>query len=122
MPVHVFSFPLTLRRSRAAALAAAALLGVPGAGQAAETGDATSLRTAQIAATCANCHGGGVPLPATSVVPALAGLPPDAFVARMAAFRAGQREATVMHQIAKGLDAAQVERLAAWFAAAPAAR
>ena len=56
------------------------------------------------------------------VVPALAGLPPDAFVARMAAFRAGQREATVMHQIAKGLDAAQVERLAAWFAAAPAAR
>jgi cytochrome c553 len=35
----------------------------------------------------------------------------------MRAFRDGKRPATVMHQIAKGYSDAQIESLAAWFAA-----
>ncbi|OYU99036.1 MAG: cytochrome C, partial [Burkholderiales bacterium PBB5] len=35
------------------------------------------------------------------------------------AFKAGQREATVMHQIAKGFSDAQIAQLAAYFSALP---
>ena len=35
----------------------------------------------------------------------------------MRAFRDGKRPATVMHQIAKGYTDAQIDAMAAWFAA-----
>ena len=35
----------------------------------------------------------------------------------MNAFKNGAREATVMHQIARGYSAAQIEQIAAYFAA-----
>ncbi|HZN85140.1 MAG TPA: cytochrome C, partial [Burkholderiales bacterium] len=57
--------------------------------------------------------------PASAAVSAIAGMPKSEFVARMNAFRAGTRPATVMHQIAKGYDAREIELLAAWFAALP---
>ena len=47
----------------------------------------------------------------------LAGLPRDHIAAQMRAFRDGQRPATVMHQIAKGYTDAQIDALAACFAA-----
>ena len=37
----------------------------------------------------------------------------------MQAFKTGQRTATVMHQIAKGFSDAQIDELAAYFAALP---
>ena len=50
-------------------------------------------------------------------VPGLAGLPASYVVEQMKAFKAGTRPATVMHQLAKGFSDAQIESIAAYFAA-----
>ena len=70
-------------------------------------------RARDLAATCANCHGtaGRTQAP----VPALAGMRKGDIVQRMNEFRDGKRPATIMHQIAKGYTAEQVEAVAAWF-------
>jgi sulfide dehydrogenase cytochrome subunit len=70
----------------------------------------------RLAATCAICHG-TEGRPVTKDVVPLAGLPRDHIASQMRAFRDGQRPATVMHQIAKGYSDAQIDALAAWFAA-----
>ena len=81
----------------------------------AQAQDALYLRS--MAATCANCHGtDGKSLEGASVV-GLAGLDRNHIVAQMRAFKAGTRQATVMHQLAKGYSDAQIEQLAAYFAA-----
>lgn len=79
--------------------------------------DASALRTRSLAATCANCHGTDGRAVEGSSVPGLAGLPADYIVEQMKAFKAGTRQATVMQQLAKGYSDAQIERLAAYFAA-----
>jgi len=80
--------------------------------------DARALQTRSLAATCASCHGtGGKPVDGTAV-PGLAGVPAANLIEQMKAFRAGSRQATVMHQIVKGYSDAQIEQLAAHFAAA----
>ncbi len=65
---------------------------------------------------CAICHG-TEGRPVTKDVVPLAGLPREHIASQMRAFRDGQRPATVMHQIAKGYSDAQIDALAAWFAA-----
>lgn len=68
------------------------------------------------ASTCASCHGtNGVPL--GEIVPGLAGKSKDEIVTTMKEFKAGKRQATIMHQIAKGYSEQQIELLAAYFAA-----
>ena len=79
--------------------------------------DAATLQTRSLAATCANCHGTAGRAIDASAVPGLAGLPAAYFVEQMNAFKSGARAATVMHQLAKGYNAAQTDRLAAYFAA-----
>lgn len=70
-----------------------------------------------LAAGCAICHGTqGKPAPNAPLIP-LAGLPRDHIATQMRAFRDGKRPATVMHQIAKGYSDAQIDAMAAWFAA-----
>ena len=69
-----------------------------------------------LAASCAICHGTEGRAVTKDVIP-LAGLPKDHIVTQMKAFRDGTRPATVMHQIAKGYNDAQIDALAAWFAA-----
>jgi cytochrome c553 len=70
-----------------------------------------------LASACAICHGtNGVPPSGSTLVP-LAGLPKDHIASQMRAFRDGKRPATVMHQIAKGYGDAQIDQMAAWFAA-----
>jgi cytochrome c553 len=69
-----------------------------------------------LAASCAICHGTDGRAATKDVVP-LAGLPREHIASQMRAFRDGQRPATVMHQIAKGYTDAQIDTLAAWFAA-----
>lgn len=70
-----------------------------------------------LAASCAACHGtegnsvGGTPV--------LAGLDRSHFVTQMQAFRSGTRAATVMGRHAKGLNEAEIEQLADYFAAQP---
>jgi cytochrome subunit of sulfide dehydrogenase len=75
------------------------------------------LNVASLAATCATCHGTLGKATNGSPVVSLAGLPKDYIVAQMAAFKAGTRPATVMHQISKGYSDAQVASIATYFAA-----
>jgi sulfide dehydrogenase cytochrome subunit len=84
---------------------------------AASAQNAQALNTRALAATCANCHGTqGAAVPNASV-PGLAGMPASYIVEQMRAFKAGTRPATVMHQLAKGYSDAQIETIAAYFAA-----
>lgn len=66
-----------------------------------------------LAANCANCHGtngaGSVGLPG------LAGLKKEYIIEQMSAFKNGKREATLMHQIAKGYTDEQIAAMAAFF-------
>ena len=94
---------------RAALFAVAALAAIPAIAQ--------DTQSRNLAAGCAICHGTeGRPVKDSNVVP-LAGLQRDYIAAQMRAFRDGKRPATVMHQIAKGYSEAEIDALAAWFAA-----
>ena len=69
-----------------------------------------------LAATCAACHGtsgnsvGGA-------VPGLAGVNKEYFVTQFKAFKDGKREATIMHQLARGYTDAEVSALGDFFSA-----
>jgi sulfide dehydrogenase cytochrome subunit len=77
------------------------------------------LYVAAVAATCANCHGTqGRPVPG-SPLPPLAGMPAAQMLSQMQAFKAGTRPATIMHQLSKGFSDAQLQQIAAYFAAQP---
>jgi cytochrome c553 len=73
------------------------------------------LRT--LAANCAQCHGTDGHAAAGSEVPALAGRAREELLAQLKAFKAGTRPSTIMQQLARGYSDAQLEQLAAWFAA-----
>ena len=75
------------------------------------------LYVAGLSATCAACHGTQGKAVNGSPVVSLAGLSKDDIVAQMAAFKAGTRPATVMHQLSKGYSDAQIAMIAAYFAA-----
>lgn len=64
---------------------------------------------------CAPCHGtdGGSP----GAIPALSGKSADFIVQRMAEFKAGDREGTVMNRIARGYSDAEIAALARHFTA-----
>lgn len=96
------------------ALAAAALVAATGVAMAQ---DAAALRQHALAATCANCHGTQGRAVQGAAVPGLAGMPAVYLVEQMKAFKAGTRPATVMHQLAKGYSDAQIDQIAAYFAA-----
>lgn len=76
----------------------------------------TPLGVRALAANCAACHGTNGNS-AGGAVPGLAGTNKDYFVAQMKAFKDGKREATVMHQIAKGYSDAEIAAIADFFAA-----
>ena len=68
-----------------------------------------------IAMSCAMCHGTeGRTVQGSSVAP-LAGRPAAEIVAQMKAFKEGTRQATIMHQIAKGYSDAEIAATAAYF-------
>jgi cytochrome c553 len=92
-------------------LTAAALLVLPLAGAAQDTAGRN------LAAACAICHGTDGRVATGAPLIPLAGLPRDHIASQMRAFRDGKRPATVMQQIAKGYSDAQIDALAAWFAA-----
>ena len=84
--------------------------------------DARSLRVESLASSCAACHGTAGHAIDGSAVPGLAGLPALALAEQMRGFKSGSRTATVMQQIARGYSDAQIDQLAAYFAAQPAGR
>ena len=70
-----------------------------------------------LAATCANCHGThGEALPGSGLDD-LAGMDKATALQKLADFKSGAKPASVMHQIAKGYTDAQIDAMAAWFAA-----
>ena len=81
--------------------------------------DARALYLQSLAATCANCHGTQGRAVDKTTVPGLAGMPAVVTAEAMRAFKNGTRSATVMHQLAKGYSDAQIDQLAAYFAAQP---
>jgi len=95
---------------RSALLIAAALVAAPLAASAQDAGGRN------LASACAICHGTDGRAATRDVAP-LAGLPREHIASQMRAFRDGKRPATVMHQIAKGYSDAEIDAMAAWFAA-----
>jgi cytochrome subunit of sulfide dehydrogenase len=77
---------------------------------------AQDLQGRNLAAGCAICHGTEGRAVTKDMV-SLAGLPREYIVRQMQDFKSGKRPATVMHQLAKGYSDAQIEAMAAWFAA-----
>ena len=72
-----------------------------------------------MAASCAACHGTNGRAAPGSTVAGLAGRSRDDLVQVMAQFKAGQRPATVMHQIAKGYTEAEIAAMAEYFSKLP---
>ena len=106
-----------IRNITIAALLAAAAMLAGSAAHAAGPADAQKLYTRGVAATCANCHGTEGRAQDDATVPGLAGMSADYIAAQMLAFRNGERQATIMHQIAKGFSEEQTRQLADYFAA-----
>lgn len=69
------------------------------------------------AAMCANCHGTDGRTIDGSAIPSLVGMPKEYMIRQLDAFKNGKREATVMHQITKGLTAEQIEAVSSYYAA-----
>ncbi|KAB2969100.1 cytochrome C [Zoogloea sp.] len=94
---------------------ALALLAGAGTASAQDTPDPNLARN--LAATCAGCHGtGGRTVPGSAVEP-LAGTDSAVLMQKLRDFRSGAKPATIMHQISKGYSEAQLELIAAYFAA-----
>ncbi len=73
----------------------------------------TSPHIQTLSASCAACHGAqGNSLGGT---PVLAGLNQQYFVNQMLAFRKNERDSTVMHRHAKGLNLDEINQLAIYF-------
>lgn len=109
-------------RSLAAGLAAAASLALaqqpaatPPPAPAFAAPNLTDAGVRSLASNCAICHGTqGRPAPGSTAVP-LAGRPADRLIEAMKQFKEGKREATIMHQIAKGYSDAEVAAVAEYF-------
>jgi sulfide dehydrogenase cytochrome subunit len=102
----------------AAALAGAALAQQPAPPQPAfAAANLSPAGVSAMAANCAICHGPMGGPAAGSTLARLAGRPADSIVDALKAFKDGKREATVMHQIARGFSDAEIAALAAYFAA-----
>ncbi len=71
------------------------------------------LHTRSLAASCAACH--GTKGNNVSDTAKLAGIDKADFLAKMIAFKSGERAATVMHHHAKGLSLQEINNLADYF-------
>ena len=91
------------------------LLGSLVSAQAQTVSPQEALYVKALAATCANCHGTAGQAAAGSANATLSGR--NDIAAQMRAFKSGARPATVMHQLAKGYSDAQIDAIAAYFAA-----
>lgn len=75
--------------------------------------DSVSARGTALAHACAACHGPDGR--SHGAIPSLPMISRESFVTALAAFRAGDRQGTVMNRIAKGLDDADIAAVAAYF-------
>jgi cytochrome subunit of sulfide dehydrogenase len=89
-------------------IAAAAVIGVASTASYAQSAN-------YLVAGCANCHGTDGNAQGAGSWP-LAGKSKGYLVEQMAAFKAGTRQATIMHQISKGYSDDQIAVMAEYFA------
>jgi len=66
------------------------------------------------ASSCTGCHAASAGIEAMA---SLAGRPQEKIAEAMIAFRSGQRPATIMNRLAKGFTDAEIQAIAAWYAA-----
>jgi cytochrome c553 len=78
---------------------------------------AQSLQEQQWASSCFSCH--GTDGYSKGAIPSLAGLDKNEMIEKMLAFKTGQRQATIMHQISKGYNTEQIEKIAQYFSLLP---
>ncbi len=79
---------------------------------------ASSVHIRSLAASCAACHGTNGNRAESSrdeKAAQLAGINREDFLAKMLAFKSGDRAATVMHRHAKGLSSQEITSLAEYF-------
>ena len=76
--------------------------------------DPSVSRGAALANACAACHGPDGH--SQGAIPSIDTLPAEDFVAALKGFRSEARKGTVMNRIAKGLDDAEIDATAAYFA------
>lgn len=86
---------------------------------AADSVAAYNVHIRSLAASCAACHGtqGNAVSVSNNIdsTPALAGVSKADIIAKLQAFKSGERSATVMHRHAKGLTADEITALAEYF-------
>jgi sulfide dehydrogenase cytochrome subunit len=87
-------------------VAAAAVLLITGAGSAAEAPVGAS--------SCTGCHAAAS---GSNAMRALGGIPAAEITAKMAAFKSGNAQATIMDRIAKGFTEEEIRAIATWYAA-----
>jgi cytochrome subunit of sulfide dehydrogenase len=92
------------------ALVAATIVGLSGIASTAAHAQSASY----LAANCANCHGTDGNAQGPGSWP-LAGKSKSYLIEQMAAFKAGTRQATIMHQISKGYSDEQIALMAEYF-------
>ncbi len=111
--------PMRLRAAatRTAATAGLAVAALATASGAAAQPTAADLDTRALAATCASCHGTDGRAVEGQPMVRLAGQQAAYISEQRRAFRDGKRPATVMHQLTKGYTDAQIDQIAAYFAA-----
>jgi sulfide dehydrogenase cytochrome subunit len=66
------------------------------------------------ASSCAGCHSAAS---GSNAMRALGGMPAAEITARMAAFKSGSAQATIMDRIAKGFTEEEIRAIATWYAA-----
>jgi cytochrome c553 len=81
--------------------------------------DLSPAGVAALAATCAACHGTDGKAVVDKDDMGLAGMPRERIAMGLAQFKAGERSATVMHQLAKGFTEAEIAALADYFSKLP---
>jgi cytochrome c553 len=92
---------------------AAVLVAVAAMWPAAYAQDTSAVRG--MAATCTFCH--GTDGRSVGMTPGLAGVDKAYLAQQMQDYKTGKRPGTIMHQLAKGYTDAQIDQLAAYFAA-----
>ena len=80
------------------------------------TPNLTSVGVRALAANCSSCHGTNGHS-AGGAIAGLAGMSKEYLVGQMMLFKEGKREATLMHQIAKGYSDTEIVAMADFFAA-----
>ena len=66
------------------------------------------------ASSCTGCHSAAS---GSGAMRALGGMPVAEIIARMAAFKSGSAQATIMDRIAKGFTEEEIRAIATWYAA-----